>query len=189
VLTARRPPPAAPRCPSPAFRAAGFSLVETMIVLAVLSILLAIAVPSLREWMLNSQIRTKAEVVLQGLQLARTEAIRRNTRVRFELLKDGAEFTTGWRFGCATVTLDCPLVILDKPASEGGSAVALTTNAAATEVTFSGLGIVAAGSLSQVDLTTTAISAPTNWRVTVSSGGLFKLCRPAVTTAGDPHKC
>jgi type IV fimbrial biogenesis protein FimT len=38
------------------------------------------------EWLQNSQIRTAAEVMAQGLQAARADAVRRNTSVRFSLV-------------------------------------------------------------------------------------------------------
>ena len=64
----------------------GFTLVEVIIAIAVLGILLMVGVPSMSEWLQNSQIRTAAEIMAQGLQAARAEAVRRNTSVRFSLV-------------------------------------------------------------------------------------------------------
>lgn len=64
----------------------GFTLVEIIITIAVLGILLMVGVPSMSEWLQNSQIRTAAEIMAQGMQATRAEAVRRNTSVRFSLV-------------------------------------------------------------------------------------------------------
>ena len=64
----------------------GFSLIELMITLAVLGMLIMIALPNMGTWIQNTQIRTAAEGMQAGLQLARAEALKRNTTVRFQLV-------------------------------------------------------------------------------------------------------
>ena len=66
----------------------GFTIIEVMISLAVLGVLLALGVPGFVEWLQNQQIRAAAEATLNGLQVARGEAVRRNTPVRFQLVSD-----------------------------------------------------------------------------------------------------
>ena len=66
-------------------RAHGFSLIELSIALVILGILLLAAAPGFSAWMRNTQIRTAAEALRDGLQLARGEAVRRNTSIRFQL--------------------------------------------------------------------------------------------------------
>lgn len=65
---------------------AGFSLVELMIVVAIAGILLAVAVPSLQHSINSARTRGVAESVLMGLAQARSEAIRRNAPMRFQLV-------------------------------------------------------------------------------------------------------
>lgn len=72
---------------------AGFSLVELMVVVAVLAVVMALGIPSFAEWIANSRIRTAASSILNGLQLARSEAIRTNARVQFQL----TGLTGGWQ--------------------------------------------------------------------------------------------
>jgi type IV fimbrial biogenesis protein FimT len=64
----------------------GFSLVELLVGMAILGVLLAIAMPAFSNWLRNARVRTAAESVQNGLQLARAEAVRRNTSVRFQLV-------------------------------------------------------------------------------------------------------
>ena len=66
----------------------GFTIIEVLITLAVLGVLLALGVPGFIEWLQNQQIRAAAEATLNGLQVARGEAVRRNTPVRFQLVSD-----------------------------------------------------------------------------------------------------
>ncbi|MCK9389927.1 MAG: GspH/FimT family pseudopilin, partial [Sulfuritalea sp.] len=61
------------------------SLVELAIGLLIVGTLLALAAPSYTGWIQNTKIRTTAEAILNGLQLARAEAVRRNTQIRFQL--------------------------------------------------------------------------------------------------------
>jgi type IV fimbrial biogenesis protein FimT len=55
----------------------GFTLLELMSVLAVAAIILAFAVPSFREFTLNARMTSAANDFLIGLQLARSEAVKR----------------------------------------------------------------------------------------------------------------
>lgn len=66
----------------------GFSLVELIIGMLILSVLLALALPTFTDWLRNARVRTAAEAVLNGLQLARIEAVRRNAQVRFSLVNN-----------------------------------------------------------------------------------------------------
>lgn len=59
----------------------GFTLVELMITIAVLAIVLAIAVPSFQAIINRNRLVSASNEVVAALQLARMEAIRRNSRV------------------------------------------------------------------------------------------------------------
>src|SRR4026208_2333025 len=67
-------------------RSYGFTLIEVMITLAVLSLLLMVGLPGMATWLQNTQIRASAEATQAGLQVARAEALRRNAPVRFQLV-------------------------------------------------------------------------------------------------------
>lgn len=77
---------------------AGFTLLEALIVVAIIAILAAFAVPSFNITLDKQRITSAAEAVLADLRWARAEAIKRNKKVR-------VIFTTGsaWSY---TVTVD-----------------------------------------------------------------------------------
>lgn len=79
----------------------GFTLVELMITLALMGILLAVAVPSFQSIAHANRLSAGANDIVLGIQLARSEAIRRNARVVFCPSNDGTTCTnsaawTGW---------------------------------------------------------------------------------------------
>jgi type IV fimbrial biogenesis protein FimT len=78
----------------------GVTLIELAVVLAVVAILLSQAGPLFSAWTSNVQIRTAAESIQNGLQLARAEAIRRNRSVMFWLTSAANPLTADWLVGC-----------------------------------------------------------------------------------------
>src|SRR4029453_2229612 len=79
-------------------RAPGFTLVELMFTLAVGSVLMAIAVPSFNQLMASSQLTTQANSFVAALNLARSEAIKRNTSVTL------CRVTSATATACATAS-------------------------------------------------------------------------------------
>lgn len=75
----------------------GFSLIELLLGITITGILLVMGVPSFKSWIQNAQIRTATEAIQNGLEMARAEAVRRNTLVRFQ-------FTTTLDNNCARTT-------------------------------------------------------------------------------------
>ncbi len=59
----------------------GFTIIELMTVLAVLGIVTTIGLPSMRDIMLNQQVRTAASDAHVSMLMTRSEAIKRNTNV------------------------------------------------------------------------------------------------------------
>lgn len=171
-------------------RQAGFSLVELMVTIAVLGIILGIAAPSFQDWITKLQIRNAAEAVLHGLQLARTEAIKRNGSVTMTLTGG-----TGWSIidsGGATIQA--------RPNGEGSKSAFITVTSPSSalpfSVTFSGLGRVTAPAtgvtLSIVGTSGSDCTAtgPTGCLVIQTSiGGQVHMCNPSPTMYSTPQAC
>ena len=173
---------------------AGFTLIEMMVVVAVMGIVIAIALPSLRVMIADTQIRSVAESVRNGLQLARTEAVKRNASVRFTLNADNS-----WQLGCVTVVADldgdgqadCPAVITQKGVREGGGNA--VTIVGAGQATFTSLGTLAPAmaQLTLVNFTSSTVATGTKpLRITLlGTGGNARMCDPSIVTAGDARAC
>lgn len=73
----------------------GFTLAEVVVAIAVLAVLVGIAVPSLRWFMVNQQVRNASFDLSTALILARSEATRRNTSVVVDQAEGG--WQNGWR--------------------------------------------------------------------------------------------
>jgi type IV fimbrial biogenesis protein FimT len=69
-------------------RAFGFSLIELMVALAVAAILISAAVPGFQHLIISSRLTTTANELVAALNMARSEAIKRNAAVN--LNSDGA---------------------------------------------------------------------------------------------------
>lgn len=79
----------------------GFTLIELMITIAVLAVLLTIGIPSFSEAMLGSRLSSYANEFVASANLARSEAIKRNSRVGLCVSSDGVSCLTsgGWDQG------------------------------------------------------------------------------------------
>ena len=68
-------------CKTRCHRQAGFTIVELMIVIVVIAILSAIAVPNIISWLPNYRLKSAARDVISNFQKAKMEAVKRNTDV------------------------------------------------------------------------------------------------------------
>ena len=174
--------------------ARGFTLVELMIAVVIVGILASAALPAFTEFIARGQVRAAAESVLNGLQLARGEAVRRNERVTFNL--GAGTGATSW-----SVVDSAAAVIQSSRASGEGSAVVAVavTPVGATSIFFNGFGRVARdaagtanpdGSLTLSRMIFGTASTSLTMQVEIESpGGQIRMCNPGIATAGDPRRC
>ncbi len=183
-----------------------------MIGLVIMAILLSAGLPAFSLWIQNTQNRTAAESILNGLQLARSEAVRRNANVRFGLTSATGLVT--WNVGCVTATTDCPATIQGRTGSEGtanarvGISIAVIPSPAPTTqfstaissgtglptgVTFNGLGRIQTANIgvdiTRIDITNTAAATARRLVVTIGTGGAIRMCDPALSLPTNPQGC
>lgn len=78
-------------------RASGFTLIEMMVALTILSILLAVGIPSMRSWLTSSRAAAASEFYAEGLRMARAEALKRNVVSRLVLTTNAGNSQQDWQ--------------------------------------------------------------------------------------------
>lgn len=80
----------------------GFSVIELMVVVTILGLLLGLAVPTFRQFTRNNSVTSAQNDLVTSLNLARSEALRRNRPVSVCASEDGltcgddTEWADGW---------------------------------------------------------------------------------------------
>lgn len=185
----------------------GVSLIELMIGIVIFSFLMVLGAPSFSLWMQNTQTRSAAESIQNGLQIARTEAVRRNANVRLSLTD--ASGRVAWSVDCVNVTADCPAGIQTRSGGEGGAnaragisvdvaipaiGTAITAGTGLPAgVTFDGLGRIptanAGVDIARVDVTNSVRADARRMVILISTGGQTRMCDPAIALATNPQGC
>lgn len=191
-------------------RQAGLTLIELATGLTIIGLALTLGVSGVDEWVHNTRLRSGAEGILNGLQLARAEAVKQNMTVRFQLvdLKGGNNCTvstagTSWFVSLTDVTGKCdqapatppplptepdannPYIIQARPASEGTGNN--TIHAGAAVIAYNGFGgrNPVDGSLANIAID---ITPPSTDRC-LANGGTLRCLRVTVSTMGQARIC
>lgn len=192
----------------------GFTVIEMMITIAIVLVILALAAPSFRTFLQNAQIRTAAESTQAGLHFAKSEALRRNTRVTYWAVNDltsGCSLSNGgksWVVSIANPASACNetpeahdaepdtytahRIFQTRSSNEGSPDINVVANSSC--ITFNGFGRIEAtcpgggAPISSIAITSTAPNTRT-LNIRVSSGGSIRMCNPAVLSVNDPAYC
>ena len=159
-----------------------------MVSLIIMAVLVAAGLPSFSTFLQNRKVRNAAEAIQNGLNIAKAEAVRRNTVVVFNLAAGSS-----WNLTCA----NCTDVLPSTPATEMSPDV--STDPATLALNFNGFGKVsnlAAGVTSTINisnskgacLTTTGGSGIRCLRIVVAPGGQIRTCDPMLPT-GAAQAC
>ncbi|MCV2356196.1 GspH/FimT family pseudopilin [Paucibacter sp. B2R-40] len=190
----------------------GFSLIELVVVIAILGFAMAAVLPEVGSWMRSLAVRNSAESLRSGIERARMEALRRNTNVSFWLVSESAKTLSNscvlsnsgpsWVVSGADPAGKCgsepsrtedPMLIEKWSAADGSSGAILTSvdsdGTSAGSVTFNSLGqVLSTGTqIARIDVEHSASGVRT-LRVEIEPGGAVRVCDPAVD-ASDPRHC
>jgi type IV fimbrial biogenesis protein FimT len=183
----------------------GFTLIEVLIALSIMGLLFMLALPSMAKFLQNSQIRTAAESLQNGLQLARAEAVRRNTRIEYVLM--AVDPNVGNVGGTPNVAGPNWMVRNFQPGGAytatdfvqgGGTYQSPNVVIAAPDATivFNGFGRTDLTGTDTITITYpgagTCIAAGGQVRclnITIQIGGQIRMCDPSITDATDTRTC
>ena len=171
----------------------GFTLIELAIALAIAALLMMLAMPSFSAFLRNSEIRSTTESIVNGLRVARSEAVRRNQTVSFTLVAGGG--SPSWTVGQVSDNS----VIQTYSAQEGAANVSVFAQpAAAASVAFNRLGrvvpvAVGTPTIQQLTIRSTIEADARVLQIYVDGVHGIRMCDPspllATSTPPDPRAC
>ncbi len=193
-------------------RQRGITMMEVMVSVVIIGILMAIGAPALSNWMQNVQVRSTAESVLTGLQLARAEAVRQNTKARFQLTDTGGK--ASWTVTTSRLDrTDCPAgsdlfpcPVQSSGASESGQNARLGVSTASLDTTNYATAIAAGTGMSagpyvvfdafgradstltnitRIDVTSASYANARRMIITITTSGMARLCDPSLPVSNS----
>ena len=88
--------------------AAGFTLIEALVALAILSTLVAIGIPQMNEWVQANRAAAATQFYAEGFTLARAHAVTHNSASRLVLTENPANGQMDWQVDICFPTVSVP---------------------------------------------------------------------------------
>jgi prepilin-type N-terminal cleavage/methylation domain-containing protein len=160
----------------------GFTLVEAMVVLAIVAILAMIAVPSFQATLDRQQVTTVAADLHASVVLARAEAIRRNLRIELMPI-DPLDWAKGWQVVVPPQGAVPSQVIYSRPAAPAGVVVMQNlVPAGEASLSYDGTGKSRLAS-------NAAIQRSGNWLISIPARPSAPSRKLAINILGRPLLC
>ena len=186
-------------------RPRGFTLIELMFGIALFALLMVLAMPTFTTMLQNSRLRGATDSILAGLQMARSEALRRNQTVEFMLTSDALDAPgdgsgvaanatgPGWAVRALNAAAVSIAYVEGRSGLEGSgttdpaaifSRMSATSLPATSTIRFDGLGRTNVGVANAAfDVT------PADPGTCKASGGNMRCLRVVVTASGRVRMC
>jgi len=187
--------------------ARGLTIIELLVGITIVAVLLGLGAPAMGTYLQNSKLASAASSYFNGLQTARTEAIRRNIKTEFVLTNTSVAASDPANNAVPTATGANWIVrvasgagwglVEAKAGAEGNgsgtSSTAIQVSSSASAIQFNGFG-AAGGGPYQIDISNPSAGSCGVYirckRITVSAGGQVAACDPAASAAtGDSRAC
>jgi type IV fimbrial biogenesis protein FimT len=157
--------------------ARGATLIEMMIVVAIIGILASLSTPMVSTYLQNAKLRASADELKEALELARSEAIKRNDTVKFTALNGG-----GWTV--EVYSNEVLTLLASKPSAAGSHTLVSADNSV---IRFDGSGRPDVGATLQVTPASGACSTLTCLHIELNRYGKIKVCNPS--SVNEVLKC
>lgn len=182
------------------------SIIEVMVAIGIIALVIGLGAPTALVWIQNLQVRNAGEAILNGLQAARLEALRRNTTVAFELTDPNS---TAWHV-CVfdLVGLRCTPgdIVTGDPSGQANARVGVETEFSNFAnpldagsnvpqlIAFDSFGRVSPqnpNNIARIDIRNPVLSATDERRlsVAITVAGQVRMCDPGLSKSVNPQGC